>query len=127
MLDLGPDPDMMKNSGHTRRERPYHHGDLYSSLVKAAEDLLEEKGANALSLREVCQCAGVSHAAPYRHFRDKAALMEAVAKAGFNQRPGNPGDSGRTLSIHSVSSKSGPDRSPGDIPHVQVQLWIYKT
>jgi AcrR family transcriptional regulator len=85
VLDLGPDPDMMKNSGQTRRERPYHHGDLYSSLVKAAEDLLEEKGANALSLREVCQCAGVSHAAPYRHFRDKAALMEAVAKAGFNQ------------------------------------------
>lgn len=38
-----------------------------------------------MSLREVCHCAGVSHAAPYRHFRDKAALMEAVAQAGFEQ------------------------------------------
>lgn len=100
MLDLAVDADMMKNSRHCRRERPYHHGDLYSSLVKAAEELLEIKGANALSLREVCQCAGVSHAAPYRHFRDKAALMEAVAKAGFDQlgamtrdaRTKHPGD-----------------------------------
>ena len=90
----------MKKSRHCSRTRPYHHGDLHSSLVEAAERLLEEKGAHALSLREVCQCAGVSHAAPYRHFRDKAALMEAVARAGFEQlgamtrdaRTRHPGD-----------------------------------
>jgi AcrR family transcriptional regulator len=63
----------------------YHHGDLYSSLVAAAESLLEQKGVAGVSLREVCQCAGVSHAAPYRHFRDKAALLEAIAKDGFER------------------------------------------
>ena len=63
----------------------YHHGDLYSTLVSAAEALLEEKGVAGVSLREVCQSAGVSHAAPYRHFRDKAALLEAIAKDGFER------------------------------------------
>jgi AcrR family transcriptional regulator len=63
----------------------YHHGDLHGTLVAAAEALLEEKGAAGISLREVCQCAGVSHAAPYRHFRDKAALLEAIARGGFEQ------------------------------------------
>ena len=63
----------------------YHHGDLHGTLVAAAEALLEEKGAAGISLREVCQCAGVSHAAPYRHFRDKAALLEAIARGGFDQ------------------------------------------
>ena len=89
---------------HTKRRcnhpRPYHHGDLHRTLARAAENLLEERGASGVSLREVCQCAGVSHAAPYRHFRDKAALMEAVAQAGFEQlaqmireaRESHPGD-----------------------------------
>lgn len=76
---------MTSRKTHSRQRRNYHHGDLQSSLVDAAERLLEERGAGGISLREVCQCAGVSHAAPYRHFRDKAALMEAVAQAGFEQ------------------------------------------
>lgn len=76
---------MNERNRHCSHRRPYHHGDLHRSLVDAAEQLLEERGASGVSLREVCQCAGVSHAAPYRHFRDKAALMEAVAQAGFEQ------------------------------------------
>lgn len=63
--------------------RPYHHGDLRASLVEAASRLLEDEGAAALSLRRVAREAGVSHAAPYRHFRDKHELLEAVAAAGF--------------------------------------------
>lgn len=63
--------------------RPYHHGDLRASLVDAASRLLEGGGANALSLRAVAREAGVSHAAPYRHFRDKHELLEAVAATGF--------------------------------------------
>lgn len=63
----------------------YHHGDLRRSLVQAAETLLEERGAAGLSLREVAKRAGVSHAAPYRHFHDKAALMDAIAQAGFER------------------------------------------
>ncbi len=91
---------MVNPKSQCRLRRPYHHGDLHRSLVDAAERLLEDRGAAGVSLREVCQCAGVSHAAPYRHFRDKAALMEAVAQAGFDQlgdmiaaaREGHPGD-----------------------------------
>lgn len=61
----------------------YHHGDLRNALLKAAEDLLVEKGAAALSLREVAKAAGVSHTAPYRHFKGKAELLQALAQSGF--------------------------------------------
>ena len=63
----------------------YHHGDLRNALLEAGEQLLVERGAAALSLREVAKLAGVSHAAPYRHFRDKAALLQALAASGFER------------------------------------------
>ncbi|HNM97168.1 MAG TPA: TetR/AcrR family transcriptional regulator [Marmoricola sp.] len=61
----------------------YHHGDLRNALIKAALDLLNESGPEGVSLRAVARRAGVSHAAPYHHFVDKAALMDAVALTGF--------------------------------------------
>lgn len=61
----------------------YHHGDLGNALLKAATDILNEDGLEALSLRAVARRAGVSQTAPYRHFKDKAALMAAVAANGF--------------------------------------------
>lgn len=64
-------------------KKPYHHGDLRNALITAAIELLREKGANVISLREVAKKTGVSHAAPYRHFRDKTALLTAIAQAGF--------------------------------------------
>ncbi len=72
-------------AGDTPRssDRPYHHGDLRASLVATASRLLECEGAAALSLRRVAREAGVSHTAPYRHFRDKHELLEAVAADGF--------------------------------------------
>lgn len=63
----------------------YHHGDLRNSLLAAAVPLLAQKGVTALSLREVAKAAGVSHAAPQRHFRNKAALIEALAAQGFRR------------------------------------------
>ena len=63
----------------------YHHGDLRRSLIEAAEILLEARGAAGLSLRAVAKRAGVSHAAPYRHFHDKAALLDAIAQTGFER------------------------------------------
>ena len=63
----------------------YHHGDLRRSLIAAAENLLEERSSAGLSLREVAKRAGVSHAAPYRHFHDKAALLDAIAQTGFER------------------------------------------
>jgi AcrR family transcriptional regulator len=65
--------------------RPYHHGDLRSALLTAAERTLREKGAAALSLRELAREIGVSHAAPGRHFKDKQALLNALALAGYDR------------------------------------------
>lgn len=63
----------------------YHHGDLHNCLLDAANCLLEETGAEKLSLREVAKRAGVSHTAPYRHFRNRQALLEAVAISSFQR------------------------------------------
>jgi AcrR family transcriptional regulator len=65
-------------------EKPhYHHGDLRRALLDASLVLISEEGFGALSLREVARRAGVTHAAPYRHFEDKEALLVAVAEEGF--------------------------------------------
>lgn len=66
-------------------EHPYHHGDLRAALLKGAEHTLREKGASALSLRELARSIGVSHAAPSRHFKDKQALLDALALSGFQR------------------------------------------
>src|ERR1700722_11116177 len=63
----------------------YHHGDLRAALVRAAIDLLEESGESALSLRAVARRAGVSPAAPYRHYADREALVSAVAAVGYRE------------------------------------------
>src|ERR1700754_5334646 len=67
----------------TAEARPYHHGDLRRALIDAARRLLESEGPSALSLRAVAREAGVSPAAPYHHFKDKAELLEAVAHEGW--------------------------------------------
>jgi AcrR family transcriptional regulator len=61
----------------------YHHGDLREGLVRAARAAVEAGGPEAVSLRELAQALGVSTAAPYRHFRDRRALLAAVAAEGF--------------------------------------------
>lgn len=66
----------------TKRAR-YHHGQLREALIKAAHQLIEEHGPEGFSLAEACRVAGVSTAAPYRHFADRGALVEAVASEGF--------------------------------------------
>lgn len=60
----------------------YHHGDLKNTLLSAAEELLRSHGTGGLSLRAVARLAGVSHTAPYRHFNDKQALLQALTKRG---------------------------------------------
>ena len=63
----------------------YHHGDLRAECVRAAMELLEERGETALSLRAVARRAGVSPAAPYRHYADREALVSAVAAVGYRE------------------------------------------
>ncbi len=63
----------------------YHHGDLRRALIDAAILMLAEGGTEAVGLRELARRVGVSAAAPYRHFRDRQALIQAVAAEGFGR------------------------------------------
>jgi AcrR family transcriptional regulator len=65
--------------------RPYHHGQLGPALRESARAILEEEGLDALSLRSVARRAGVSHAAPYRHYASREALLADVACDGLTQ------------------------------------------
>ena len=66
------------------RSASYHHGDLHDALVRAARTILETQGLAALSLTWRRASAEVSPAAPYHHFPDKQALLDAVAAQGFD-------------------------------------------
>lgn len=63
----------------------YHHGDLRNSLVNTGIEMLNQKGVSGISLREIARTIGVGHNAPYRHFRNKQQLLEAMAEDGFRR------------------------------------------
>lgn len=65
--------------------KPYHHGDLQHEILCAARQLLEENSIASLSLRAVAKKVGVSHTAPYRHFKDKESLLAGIATIGFDE------------------------------------------
>lgn len=65
-------------------QRGYHHGNLKEALVRAALELIAEKGPAGFTFAEAARWAGVSPAAPYRHFRDRDELMSDVARRGFD-------------------------------------------
>jgi len=73
----------MPRAARVRRRASYHHGNLREALIGAAAALLEAEGPLGVTLRGAARRAGVSQAAPYRHFRDKGALLAAVAENGF--------------------------------------------
>jgi len=68
--------------------RGYHHGNLKEALVRAALSLIAEKGPAGFTFAEAARSAGVSPAAPYRHFRDRDELLADVARRGFEQFEG---------------------------------------
>ena len=63
----------------------YHHGDLRDSLINATLELIRVNGPEKFSMADACKEAGVSKAAPYRHFSNREALLEAVIEHGFDQ------------------------------------------
>ncbi|MEM7136312.1 MAG: TetR/AcrR family transcriptional regulator [Myxococcota bacterium] len=67
----------------TTERRGYHHGNLREALIDAALELIVEKGPGGFTFADAARGAGVSPAAPYRHFRDREALMADIAKRGF--------------------------------------------
>lgn len=66
-------------------DRPYHHGDLRRTLLDTAMAMLDEEAGWRFTLRELARRAGVSHAAPYKHFADKGALLAEMAMIGFDR------------------------------------------
>ncbi|MEU9029741.1 TetR/AcrR family transcriptional regulator [Streptomyces sp. NPDC048383] len=88
----------------------YHHGNLRAALLERAEIVLTESGAEGLSLRGLARDLGVSHAAPSRHFRDRQALMDALAVSGFttlNARMNSAADSGAPRPIGARMAELG--------------------
>jgi AcrR family transcriptional regulator len=67
-----------------RGPRGYHHGNLKEALIQAALDLIAQKGPGGFTFAEAARSAGVSPAAPYRHFRDRDDLLVDVARRGFD-------------------------------------------
>jgi AcrR family transcriptional regulator len=67
------------------KRRPYHHGNLKQVLLDASLELIRKSGPGGFTLREVARMAGVSHNAPYRHFRNKVELLAALAAEGFDR------------------------------------------
>ncbi|MGW0556168.1 TetR/AcrR family transcriptional regulator [Streptomyces sp. NPDC002926] len=65
-------------------ERTYHHGDLRRAVLTAALDVIRTEGPSALSLRDLARRAGVSHAAPAHHFKDRSGLLTAIATEGYD-------------------------------------------
>lgn len=74
----------MRRPKRDRDKRGYHHGNLSEALVEAALELIAEYGPAGFSFADVTRAVGVSAAAPYRHFRDRDALMAEVARRGFD-------------------------------------------
>ena len=72
-------------SGIKDEPRGYHHGNLREALIRAALELIAQKGAAGFTFADAARFAGVSPAAPYRHFRDRDELMANVALRGFEQ------------------------------------------
>ncbi len=83
---------------------PYHHGDLRAALIDEAAAMIAEGGAASLTMRDLGRRIGVSRAAPYRHFTDKAALLVAVAATGFEQLHA------QLRAVDAASPGSGPTR-----------------
>jgi AcrR family transcriptional regulator len=87
--------------------KQYHHGDLKASLIEAANIILL-RDADALSLRAIAAEVGVSHMAPYAHFKNKKELIKSIAEAGFVQMAD-------TMELVAIELKSKKILSPGEL------------
>lgn len=72
------------NQAKLRAKPRYHHGDLRQALIDATRQLVIERGAESFSLADACRAAGVTTAAPYKHFRDKNEILAAIVEQGFD-------------------------------------------
>lgn len=84
-MQIMENPVKRKRAPRQAPALPYHHGDLRNALLREGRAVLEERGATELSLREVARRAGVSEAAPFKHFNGKESLLAAIATQGFEE------------------------------------------
>lgn len=75
-------------SDQITRRSSYHHGDLRAQLIAAVRELVETQGPDGFSVSEAARSAGVSSAAPYKHFKDRSELLRAVASEGMDRLHG---------------------------------------
>ena len=68
-----------------QRKAHYHHGELREALIRATRQLVEERGAENFTLADACRVAGVTTAAPYRHFKGRQEILEEIASRGFDE------------------------------------------
>lgn len=76
----------MNTATKTTKRASYHHGDLRTQLIEAARQLVEEKGPEQFSVSEACRVAGVSTAAPYKHFKNKEEMLQEVCLLGMERQ-----------------------------------------
>lgn len=81
-----------------KKQKEYHHGDLRRAVLKAAFAQVAQRGLRELTLREVARKIGVTHAAPYHHFKDRDALLDAMAEEAFAELDRAMEDSKRDVS-----------------------------
>ena len=78
-----------KNVPAGLKKASYHHGALRSGLIEATRQLVEEKGVDGFSVSDACRLAGVSTAAPYKHFKDKSEMIAAMVMEGMGRHRQN--------------------------------------
>ena len=78
-----------QTAGLSVSKKAYHHGDLRAALIEATRQLVEEKGPDSFSVSEACRRAGVSTAAPYKHFKDKTEMLVATVLEGMERHRDN--------------------------------------
>jgi len=81
--------DVVETGAAPIRKARYHHGDLRAGLIEATRRLVEERGPDKFSVSDACKLAGVSTAAPYKHFKDKNEMLVAMVLEGMARHRSN--------------------------------------
>jgi AcrR family transcriptional regulator len=92
-------------------KKNYHHGHLKEQLLEAVRQLVEEKGPDSFSIAEACRRAGVSTAAPYKHFKDRDEILHGVVLSAMH-RMGAAMQKAATRTRRATSKGSSPSARP---------------
>jgi AcrR family transcriptional regulator len=99
-----------KTAVHTKQR--FHHGNLREALVAAARDLLIEHGPDGFTLADACRRAGVTTAAPYKHFRSKQEVLQEIVSRGFDE-------------LTAVNAKAVAKAGPGTLAGITAMVISY--